>query len=300
MENFYQLTTASYGTPIAVHKYGNVTKVIRLFDKSINKRKVGTNKNEIELLINTKDISIKQIKELQKAIEQNKEPEDTKLIDIYNKLVDLDKKEIIFHEGELTLLPRPKKHIRLFASGAAEAGKSTFISKFLDNYRILYPDKKIYVFSDVSSDPLLDKHGVTRIKLSTKLVTEPIQTDFLANSMCIFDDIDSITDKKVKKAVLSLYDSILKKGSTHDGIDLIITSHTNTDYQNTRNILINSNFFVIFPHSGGTYQLERMLKLYLGLNDEQKNKILRLPSRWVLIHKHAPNYVMYDKGIYLL
>jgi|SRR5579872_3640469 len=226
----YRLTLGKYGKPLAIHKDNNKNTIVRLLD-STTSRKVANNSNDIDKLINTKKLKPSEIKELQTFINKKRKktegPEDEKLKEIYDEILEQDSKELSFNTGELFFLPPPKKRIRLFASGATGAGKTYWISNFLESYKEIYPDRKIYLFSDVESDPLLDKHGVVRIKLNSKLVDKPIETSLLEDSLTIFDDIDSILDSKIKKSVMTLYNAILKKGSSHDNIDLIVTSHAN-------------------------------------------------------------------------
>ena len=83
----------------------------------------------------------------------------------------------------------------------------------IKQYLKIYPDKDIYLFSDVlpEHDKVLTQiPKIKRIMLNQNLVTNPIQTHELEHSCTIFDDIDSISDKNIKKAVITLYDAILK------------------------------------------------------------------------------------------
>lgn len=223
------------------------------------------------------------------------------LLDLYDMPPLRDEsKEMKFDKGDIILLPTKGKTDRIYICGPTGSGKTFWISQYLEKYKQIYPNRPIYIFSDVDKDELLDKHKPIRIKLNMSLHQKPIQTHELKDSCVIFDDVDSISDKNIKNAVITLYDSILKKGSSHDNISLIITNHACTDRTATRNILINSNFIVFFPKSGSSYGLNYMLKNYMGLSKEQIARVFNLPSRWVVLHKNFPLWIMYSTGIYLL
>lgn len=213
----------------------------------------------------------------------------------YQRLTQHDR--IDFDEGEMIVLPTQKRADRIFLSGTTGAGKSTSIAKYLNEYKKIRPSQKIILFSDAPQDTILDAYEPIRIKLNKALVENPIHTSELANTLCIFDDIDSISDKSIKKAVLTLYDSILKKGSSKDNIQLIVTSHQMNDYGATRNILLNSNYIVFYPRA--PMGVAMGLAKY-GLSKPQISFLLSLPSRAVWLHTNYPFIVTTDKSVILL
>lgn len=206
-------------------------------------------------------------------------------------------KEIDFDEGEAVVLPNKSRADRIYISGTTGCGKSTSISKYLKEYKKIFPQKKIILFSDAPEDPILDGFNPIRVKLNNSLVANPIHTQELAGTLCIFDDVDSISDKSVKKAVLTLYDSILKKGSSKDNIQLIVTSHIMCDYTSTRNLLQNSNWVAVFPRSPqGVIQ---GLQKY-GFTKDKIALIMSLPTRCVWIHVNYPFIAVTDRSVILL
>ena len=248
-----------------------------------------------------KYMSVLDINRLQNALKKDIEPDDD-LKELYGelktKLQNKTSKEINIHNGEFMLLPTPKKTNRIYIAGSTGVGKSTWIANYLKQYTKIYGDRPIYLFSDAPNDPTLDNiKGLIRIVLNDKLVSKPIETMELADSVCIFDDVDSISNKKIKQAVLVLYDAILKKGSSKDNIELIVSSHAMSDYQATRNVLINCNYIVFFPQSpvGAQYTLKKF-----GLNKEQVQRLLSVPSRWCCFHKNYPFFAITTKSVFIL
>jgi hypothetical protein len=198
-------------------------------------------------------------------------------------------------KGSFMLYPDKNKTCAIYIAGQKGSGKTTWISNYMANYLKIHKDKKIFLFSDVETDPLLDKYPVTRIKLNDSLAKKPIPTTLLKNSLVIFDDIDSISVPKIKKAVITLHDAIFKKGSSHEGIDVIVTNHALTDYRDTRNVIINCDYLVYF---NGVVNLDNLLKK-LGVSKEQGIKINSINSRWYLIHKNYPKFVITEHDIIL-
>ena len=162
--------------------------------------------------------------------------------------------------------------------------------------------KNIYIFSDVEHDPELDGKlkNITRFKLDEGLLEkEPIRPEFFKSGVCVFDDIDSIQNKKLLKYVNTLRDALLKRGR-HEDISTIVSSHLITNYNDTRVILNECNTYTIFCKAGNLYGIKYLLNKYMGLDKNQINKIVNLNSRWVSINKNFPQYVIYQHGCFML
>ena len=260
---------------------------------------------DIYKLTNKKKLTREQMLSIKQSLSKNVKQDDN-LLDLIEELKsnskDLSKKDFkLFDDGVLQPLPRFDKTERCFVAGQTESGKTYYISKYLEQLVKVYPDKKIFVFSDVESDPEIDHlPNLTRFNIDEDLLEkEPIKPETFSNSICVFDDIDSIQNPKLLKYIQSLRDSILRRGR-HEDISCIVTSHLLTDYKNTRIILNEANTITIFCKSGSTFGIKYLLKHYVGLDKKQIQKILDLPSRWVSINKNSPQYVIYEKGCFLL
>ena len=192
-----------------------------------------------------------------------------------------------------------KKRNRFYIAGSSGCGKSTFIYNYAKIFLRQNPDFKVIVFSDVepSQDIVLSKLNPIRITLNDQIVTEPIEPHEIANSFCIFDDVDSIQNKKIRQAVEALSDSCFHQGSTKANIELCVSRHASSDHKATRASLINANYFTYYPASkvGLSYTLAKF-----GLNKEQIQKAVNLPSRYCILHTQTPQYIIYQSGVYLL
>jgi hypothetical protein len=208
-------------------------------------------------------------------------------------------REIMIYDGEIQ--PIPKNHSRecIYVAGPSGSGKSTYISNYAYEYKKMFPKNKIYVFSRVSHDEAIDKLNPVRIMINEEMIEDPINPDELANSLVIFDDTDTITDKNLRNAVMALKNDLLETGR-HEDVYVAITSHLLSNYRETRTVLNECDTITLFPAAGSTYSMRYILKNYVGMDKLSIDKFVNLPSRWVTLKKTFPQLVIYSKGIYLL
>lgn len=224
-------------------------------------------------------------------------------------------KEFILNDGMLEPVPDiEKERDVLYVSGPSGAGKSTFIATYLKNYCDIFPDNDIYMFSCVDSDPafeMFESNGpkkyrdkLIRIVLNSEYLEdirqgEGITEHDLANSAVIFDDIDVMSDKTLKENIINLRSKCLEIGR-HFNITTCCTTHQLCNYNKTKILIQESNKVVVFPRSGSTYHISRFLREYCGMKKNEIDKFINLPSRWVMIHKSYPQYILYKDGAYLV
>jgi len=201
---------------------------------------------------------------------------------------------IHYDEGHFEMLPDPE-HIRvLYIAAPAGAGKSTWCAQFISKHKKMYPKSKFILFSRVNQDAPLDALKPKREIIDEALVEVPMEIEELPdNSIILFDDIDTISDDKIRHAVYKIKDQILEIGR-HKKITILVTSHliNGNDKKTTRTILNEAQAVTIFPSSGSTYGIKYFAKNYVGLSSTQIQLLLDLESRWVTIIKTAPNCII--------
>ncbi len=201
--------------------------------------------------------------------------------------------------GKLSPLPNIDTRDVLYVAGPSGSGKSTYTADYIKQVQKIYPKMPIFIFSRVNEDKVLDELKPIRIELDEEVVADPIRPGELNNSVCVFDDIDTISDKKINEAVRKLRDDLLETGR-HENVYMVCTSHQLMNYKHTRTLINEATCVTFFPQSGSSYHIQRFLKEYCGLSKLQIEKILHLPSRWVTIGKLYPMYILYEKGCYML
>ena len=186
----------------------------------------------------------------------------------------------------------------LYITGPSGSGKSTYTRKYLEQYKKKYKNREIYLFSSLPSDESLDKIKPKRIKLDESMYTDPIKVDELSESICIFDDIDVISEKKVREAVYDVLNQVLEIGR-HYKIHCVVTNHLPTNGKDTRRILNEAHTVTYFPRSAGG-KIKYMLEEYVGLDKKQIAYTKKQNSSWATIYKNYPQCCVAEHEIGLL
>jgi hypothetical protein len=229
---------------------------------------------------------------------------DKKTIKLITDKVDNDRDSVLFEGAEIVPMPSKDKEKRsvFYIAGMSGSGKSYLSGNIIKEYRRLFPKNNIFIFSRLDEDKLLDHSDTKRVILDDDFLENPINindTDELDNSLCIFDDIETIPEKKMRDMVYKLRDDLLICGR-HKFITMIVTCHQICNYKETRLLLLEATHVAFFTTSGGTFHINRFLKEYAGLSKDQITKIYNLNSRWCLISKSFPMYAMYTNGCYII
>jgi len=285
--------------PIASVKINGLTQFIDLSDE---------NSNKLSDIIKKYSLKNDELEILKKAIKYDKEPKDKYLKEIYKELIDRPlklEKEIKLENCEISPYPVTAENQRscLFISGPAGSGKSTMVSKFITNYIKEFPKNNIIIFSNVLEDEAYDKFDgrVKRIKIHADLIADPIDIKTeLADSLCIFDDIESIRNKQMKDCIIDIRDECLECGR-HYNISCAVISHILMNGKKMTGLPINeSNRVIVFPKSGSTYHIRSFCRQYAGMDSKSTQKLLNLNSRWVCIKKDYPITIIHEGGAYIM
>jgi hypothetical protein len=228
----------------------------------------------------------------------------------YRKIISIDdgKGSIAYPFKELKLqgddkfqqVPNPNGRQILYITGQSGSGKSVYTANYAKQYKKMFKDNEIYLFSALDGDSSIDKiKGIKRIKLEGNefLTTELDAKDF-ANALCIFDDCDVIKNKSIEKKVHSLMDNMLQIGRHHN-TSIIYTTHTATNNRETKVILAEAHSITIFPKSMGNASLKYLCDAYLGLDKKEIAQLKKLEGRWVTITRTFPKVVFSEQYIYI-
>jgi hypothetical protein len=314
MQSFLSLTD---GTPISIIKGGALDKkIVFITEKKASSSKIDDPLDilgEDFMYFNRKDgkngpekLSMKDMKIIERFLKSKTQktlPKSHKSLFEKAKQIlnDADGKRIKLDDNSrFQVLPNiDKERDAIYVSGMSGAGKSTWIANWIMEYKKLYPEREVWLFSRKKEDPVLDKAGVNRIPIDDELLEEPhLGMEEFKQSLVIFDDCD-ICDKKYKDVLIKLRDEILEGGRSIN-VSCIITSHLTTDFSRTRTVINECSSYVLFPHaSSNKNNLNRFFKVYCGLDPAQIKKIYDLPSRWVCIHNQYPKYIASETEIYV-
>jgi len=198
-----------------------------------------------------------------------------------------------------TIDPDTERSI-IYITGASGSGKSYYTRNYLLQYHKHFKKNPIILFSAVNQDDSLEHKDldIQRIIIGRNLIEQPIDVEDLANSCVVMDDIDVISDKKVREAVYNILNQILEIGR-HSNISCVITNHLATNGKDTRRILNECHSVVYFPFSGSNVGLKRLLEDYLGLDKKTIKYAKTLKSRAVTVFKNYPQVIMTERNIWL-
>ena len=189
-----------------------------------------------------------------------------------------------------------------YVFGQSGSGKSFWTMKYATEYKTLYPKRSIFLFSTLKEDKnSLDKvKGIKKFNLdSPDFISDDIPIEEMKDSLIIFDDVDNISNKLLKKKVWSYMNSVLQTGR-HYNISAIITYHVGCSGADTKMILNEAHTITLFPSTCGNRNLKYILDSYLGFDKNQVKKIKNLDSRWVSIVKSYPKVILSEKEAFIL
>lgn len=194
-------------------------------------------------------------------------------------------------EFQLIPNPDPKKRDVFYIAGASGSGKSHIARSIAEGYRMLFPDREIYLVSKLKEDDTLDntRGGAPKRIDIQSLVDDPPDIEEFRECMVIIDDIDALAKEQLR-AVHMLADDIAITGR-HTCTTLLWLSHHLTNYSKTRLLLNEATVYVIYPQTTSRHALKYLLQTHAGL-DEEWIKRLRGMGRWVAIHKNVPPYLI--------
>lgn len=216
------------------------------------------------------------------------------------------KKNLFFPKScQITILPIIKQpSFRLSISGLSGSGKSSFTSEFINHNKKFNTKVKgsaVFLFSPVHDDKSLKSiNDIIHVDLNdfeAETEREFSLTDVPKGSICIFDDIDSFSGKKLQKKYQELRDVFLQRGR-HNDVSVITISHSPMQGYISKSTNMECEYFVIFP-STNKRDSAALLKTYCFYDHEQIQDVLDTKSRWVFIKKSVPAYWISQREIKL-
>ena len=115
----------------------------------------------------------------------------------------------------------------------------------------------------------------------------------------IFDDIENIRDKNIKKKVYQLKDDLSMTGRVNDTY-ILLANHLAMNYRETRSDLGECDGVVVFQ-AGNKLHVNNLLKTHVGLDPRQIDQIFETlkSSRWIFVKKTYPMYYVSEHSVFL-
>jgi hypothetical protein len=201
-------------------------------------------------------------------------------------------------EGVFEQIPNAKTRV-VYIAGPSGSGKSTYAAGYIKKYLKQHKDAPLIVFSRLEEDKVIDDLKGKRIIVDRSLVDDPIEIeDIDPHTIILFDDCETVRDKDVLTALITIKAQVMELGR-HTDIQIVITSHliSGNNKNDSRTILNEMQSLTIFPSAGSAYQINYALKTYFGLSVKQIKKIMNMKTRWVTIIKTYPQIVLSSNEI---
>jgi hypothetical protein len=206
--------------------------------------------------------------------------------------------------GNKKFIPLPNFTERFveYIAGPSGSGKSTIASILTREFANLNRGVPIYMFSrtEAKNDPAYKGLRIIQIPIDEDLLENPIDLSkeiTEKGALIIFDDVATVQNDKLRKAVEALMSDGMEIGRKLD-CNMIITNHLviPNEKKFARTVLNELNMLTVFPKSGSAQQIRYVLKQYWGLDNKQIDAILKIPTRWLRISKNYPQYILWETG----
>ncbi len=191
--------------------------------------------------------------------------------------------------GIIPFFDIPKiKSIRIFISGSTGSGKTYLCEQILKSSFNKAPN--IYLFSSVNDD-YKDFKNLLHVDIPNFNNANPdidIYDVLEPGSVCIFDDILSLSDK-ILKLYMKLRSQCLATGR-HKMISTICIEQQPRAFLKSRDVLLNSEMYVFFPKSSYLPYFKTAHE-HIGMSKSDIEEYGK-NSRFVAINKTYPSYII--------
>ena len=198
--------------------------------------------------------------------------------------------------------------LTLFASSGA--GKSWMVNDLCMRNPVVQGNiaPSIHLFSSVGDDDPSYK-GIKKLYGEKFVWHDPrdLQNDVLnihsyrAKSILIFDDVDSISDKRVRQNIVQFRENLLEI-ARHSSLVIISTAHLFHGRIATQRLRNSSAYFVLYPRNSPK-PIDDVLDNQFNLNRHQRTdliKKLKREGRAQFLHMDTPAYIINTKRVTLL
>lgn len=192
----------------------------------------------------------------------------------------------------------PNEVFRVAEFGATNTGKSQWAAdNVVRAYNMLYPENRVYVFAFSEGDPAFRNiKNVEYIKMSQAFVERPPAPATYRNSLCVFDDIESLRGD-VLDMITKLRDQILAAGRKLN-ISTVTIGHEIHARDLTRVVITECDLIVLFTQGTGNVQpVKRLLVEKFGLAKDRVDQMLEMSVRWFAVKKTYPKVMMSPREI---
>ena len=242
---------------------------------------------------------------LKRAIRTNNKtilPNNKSTEDAYEQAIEILKeqqqKQLKVSDGIIQIVP-PSHHWAMSVYGASGCGKSTFVGKFMNEYKKKHKDRPVYVFSSVTDDPAFKKAKPVYIKIDESILSDPFMVHEFGKGLVVFDDLESLRND-LFSAVNKFRDQCLEVGR-HHSINTISINHVIQGGAITKRLQNEANITILYPRTNVS-AINKLCKSQYGMSNNDIKELIEMgkTSRWVCISRDYPSFIVSEKQIKVL
>ncbi len=192
----------------------------------------------------------------------------------------------------------------IYVSGPAGIGKSLYIREYIKHFLKHYPKSKILLFSSKIKDKNLDDiKSIIRVNINDDMLLNRLTISEIAAKstpvMTVFDDIEDFPSKKLNFEINRLCNEVIRNGRASHIFNLYV-SHDPCNYSQTKLFIKEATQIVMMPYRANKTAYDLLMDKYLKLNKKTQNQLKNLKSRYVVINRGRPEFILSDKYIMLV
>lgn len=204
--------------------------------------------------------------------------------------------------GKLELMPTvTDDRDSIYIAGPTGSGKTRFAMNYLKNYKEIFPDNRVIIFTSKPKDDTINSYdfdfNIMNID-NLSFEEDPIQIDEVEDSAIFFDDVDYFEDR-IKKQVKDFIKKCIGIGREFR-VTTIVTSHLIKNYSNTKFVISDCKYCVFYPNSGIKYGIKNFLLKEMGMSSPQIDHFFEKDSTWIVCHTRSPQFIMWENGAEML
>ena len=191
-------------------------------------------------------------------------------------------------------------------SAPSGAGKSRVTRAIIESLRKdVYKDNKrqIYLFTKrCVSDPAYENlRNITQIGIEEFAPFPTLTSDDLRDSICVFDDIETVQPKQLNDATLHLIQD-LAETSRKKNISIVCIFHQTQQSHKTKPAIFESDTYYLSP-SASRNSVKKFLDSYGDVSPSEMKEMLQysnLPFEFLTLRKSVPRFWMSPRKIQIL
>lgn len=205
---------------------------------------------------------------------------------------------------------KPNKRYAFFISGSSGSGKTTTTANLIKIFIDYKPDINIIYYTGCPQDDPLDDYlkricNNNLIKITPQDIMKDnaiiLSVDMLhrrfkqmnGEVLVVMDDIESISNKQIRMALLQFQDEILERGRSHGKnfrhIHLISVIHSTQNWMSTRKLLKECNYSIFNLRVVSTRTINNILEIF-GYDKNIVNCVLEMKKQGQQITFFSKDY----------